>query len=151
MTAAILESPTDTRSKSATPATRPSRPVLEAVRRDSNLSGGGSRNGAISSRARTRARTPGRDTSLQPAIGDDGDPSRLVRARVPPHSRFVTKAATWKRTPGPSRLAATANCACVLSAARNTYTRTERRRAPCMRVRPYLRIRGVYSHRERGC
>lgn len=138
---------TDTRARSTTSAARSGRPVLAAARLDSNLSGGGTaQRRDLLPRSYSRSST-GPPTSLRPAIGNSGAVSR-VRARVPPHLRFVTKSRgsekeLRRRRDSPLREL------CV-PAARNTYTRTERRRAPCMRVRSYLRIRGVYSHRLRG-
>lgn len=139
----------------ATSSSRSSRAALEAVRSDSNLSGGAVKRRELLPRALVLSLEHRAATSLRPAIGNDGVVSLVgSHARtVLPHFQFLTKAAGREATPGAPRLAATRTV--CLPAARNTYTRTERRRVPCvlragvcMRARPYLRIRDVYGHRQ---
>lgn len=127
----------DTRVKLAAPA---SCAVLEAVRPDSNLSRSAVKRREPPPRALVLARAA---TSPQPAIAAVS----FSRARVPPHSQFLTKAAARE----PSSASADSPTRTGCSAPRNTYTRTERRRAPC--VSAYVRIyvySDVYGHRSRG-
>jgi len=72
-----------------------------------------------------------------------------------PYLQSVTKTAGREPTLGAPRLAAPRTV--YVPTARNTYTHTEEMtrtvcvlRRASIRVRPYLRIRGVYGRRQRG-